>query len=522
MDSVSTHITANYGESEQPVRSIVSILRPVCMLFPDSRILRTALLVAFICMGIQAADAQSVVISSKDSEASFQVNNQEVPSRGETTQRVPSGSGFLEVEALFEGYLPQRRIVFDKMLPSSGTLWINPEVEDQIHADNQMEVKLEGLWFDMELEPDEVFEAEFETVKAYFFNNDSEVKWAYGSIGTYGLAEVAVEHNYWSPINDELVDRGFTDTTRKMLSDRSDLLFLTGTITQMKLRSVFTKKTNGKHMLSRVYTEVRWDLRDVYNREIISQDVSANSGEYSPLGKKDEDFLTTMLDDAMLTSVISFLGEAEVQKALEKKEARIVAMTDMSMAASANPVSDLGSAQSATVTVKLDKGHGSGCFISPDGLILTNFHVVPGPEAEAEIIRNDGEKCPAEFLRGNEQHDLALLKADCVTHQTFKLGNDAKYDIGNEVFAIGTPGSIELGQTLSKGIISGVRNQGEMKFLQTDVSINAGNSGGPLVNRQGELMGIVNSKLMGIGVEGIAFAIPADRISEFLKISYRE
>ncbi|MEL6733518.1 MAG: trypsin-like peptidase domain-containing protein, partial [Bacteroidota bacterium] len=80
------------------------------------------------------------------------------------------------------------------------------------------------------------------------------------------------------------------------------------------------------------------------------------------------------------------------------------------------------------------------------------------------------------------------------------------------------PKSIELGQTLSRGIISGERKVGENKLLQIDASINSGNSGGPIISADGKLVGIVNSKLIGLGIEGIAFGTPAYKLMEFLKI----
>ena len=93
-------------------------------------------------------------------------------------------------------------------------------------------------------------------------------------------------------------------------------------------------------------------------------------------------------------------------------------------------------------------------------------------------------------------------------------------EIGADVFAIGTPADKELGQTVTKGIISARRKIEGHAFLQTDVSINGGNSGGALVARSGQLLGIVNAKLVGRGIEGIGFAIPAEQVSEALQLTF--
>lgn len=66
-----------------------------------------------------------------------------------------------------------------------------------------------------------------------------------------------------------------------------------------------------------------------------------------------------------------------------------------------------------------------------------------------------------------------------------------------------------------------MREEGDLEFIQTDVSINAGNSGGPIVTKDGKVLGVVNSKLVGFGLEGIAFGIPAEKVNEFLKLNYR-
>jgi len=86
------------------------------------------------------------------------------------------------------------------------------------------------------------------------------------------------------------------------------------------------------------------------------------------------------------------------------------------------------------------------------------------------------------------------------------------------VYAIGTPSDIELGQTLSKGIISGKRLFNQKQYIQTDVSINSGNSGGALIDPQGNLLGIISAKIVGVGIEGLGFAIPIKYINESLVV----
>ena len=114
--------------------------------------------------------------------------------------------------------------------------------------------------------------------------------------------------------------------------------------------------------------------------------------------------------------------------------------------------------------------------------------------------------------------NLALLKTDTTITAPLKLGVASPVTIGTDVFAIGTPKDIRLGQTVTKGIISAKRTIEGRSYIQSDVSVNRGNSGGALTNSKGELLGVVNSKMVGMGVEGLSFAIPVSYIEEALKI----
>ncbi|MEO0641608.1 MAG: trypsin-like peptidase domain-containing protein, partial [Bacteroidota bacterium] len=183
-----------------------------------------------------------------------------------------------------------------------------------------------------------------------------------------------------------------------------------------------------------------------------------------------------------------------------------------------NTPKSLEDAQAATVTIKVDDGHGSGFFVTDDGFVLTNYHVVATTEDTLTILTLDGESFEGVLIRKDEANDLALIKVDAEPKVAFGFPNEKNFEVGNNIFTIGTPTSIELGQTLSRGIISGERKAGESELIQTDASINFGNSGGPIVSEQGELVGIINSKLVGLGVEGIAFGSPAYRLKEYLNL----
>ncbi|MDH5197469.1 MAG: trypsin-like peptidase domain-containing protein [Gemmatimonadota bacterium] len=169
------------------------------------------------------------------------------------------------------------------------------------------------------------------------------------------------------------------------------------------------------------------------------------------------------------------------------------------------------------------QGLGSGFVVSPDGLVITNQHVVAGAE-QIVVTTRDGSDYPATLLGEDPLTDIAVLRIEGTDLPTVPLGTSRTLVIGEWVIAIGNPFGYLFGNaepTVTAGVVSGVgRNllpSGEQSgvyvdMIQTDAAINPGNSGGPLVNALGEVVG-VNSSILSRsgGSEGIGFAIPIDR-----------
>ena len=161
----------------------------------------------------------------------------------------------------------------------------------------------------------------------------------------------------------------------------------------------------------------------------------------------------------------------------------------------------------AVVTIQTPTSRGSGFFVAPDTLI-TNVHVV-GTESTVTIRRSNGTTTTARVQATSPAFDIAVLKvSDVVSNQTIiPLGATASVRIGEEVIAIGTPLGF-LQNTVSRGIVSGLRDVGGATLVQTDAAINPGNSGGPLLNRNGAVIGIIKSGY--VGSDGLAFAVAID------------
>ena len=158
------------------------------------------------------------------------------------------------------------------------------------------------------------------------------------------------------------------------------------------------------------------------------------------------------------------------------------------------------------------RGQGSGFIVSPDGIVLTNAHVVQG--AREVIVRlTDRREFRARVLGTDGKTDIAVLKIDANGLPTVRLGDAKHLRAGEWVLAIGSPFGFE--NTVTAGMVSALGrslpDDGAVRFIQTDVPINPGNSGGPLFNARGEVVGI-NSQIysMSGGFQGVSFAIPID------------
>ena len=166
---------------------------------------------------------------------------------------------------------------------------------------------------------------------------------------------------------------------------------------------------------------------------------------------------------------------------------------------------------------------GSGFFITKDGYILTNYHVIEGAST-VKVTAYDGTTYDAAVIGGDEDYDIAVIKVEGTNFQPVVIGKSGSVQIGETVAAVGNPLG-ELTFSMSQGIVSCVNRAINVdgkpfNMIQVDCSINPGNSGGPLFNSYGEVIGIVSAKYSSYSnttVEGIGFAIPIDDVLAMVK-----
>lgn len=161
------------------------------------------------------------------------------------------------------------------------------------------------------------------------------------------------------------------------------------------------------------------------------------------------------------------------------------------------------------------QGVGSGFIIDPDGLIVTNYHVIQG-RAELSVTLHDGKTYTGRVIGTDPLTDLALIRIDARGLKPLHFGNSDQIYPGDWVLALGSP--LGLQETVTAGIISSVNREVALaertNYLQTDAAINPGNSGGPLVNMQGQVVGV--NTAIARGAQGIGFAIPINTLTQVL------
>ena len=185
-------------------------------------------------------------------------------------------------------------------------------------------------------------------------------------------------------------------------------------------------------------------------------------------------------------------------------------ITNLKASASSDFSSVIESAIESVVTVRTDISQASGFVIANNGYVVTNAHVLEGARA-AGVITYDGKLHSVSLIGTNSDMDIVLLKIADTSYKPLTLASSSSVQVGEKVIAIGNPLGLQF--SVSEGIVSAMHREGENglnAYIQTDAALNPGNSGGPLIDINGQVVGINNYKLGGS--ENIGFALESDYI----------
>jgi S1-C subfamily serine protease len=269
--------------------------------------------------------------------------------------------------------------------------------------------------------------------------------------------------------------------------------------------------------LSEGRCRVLWEIYDKRDQKIIYK------GETLGYAKTDGVNLHAFTY-ALMSSLRNLLASPEFVAAIERQ------LTSSLRASEDSPIRfyrlgkkaeklNIDALTKAMISIKTEKGHGSGFLINPEGYAITSYHVIANSNVLSVYLRGN-KPMEAEVIRTDPEKDLALVKLRGEEYDFLFLGNASDVKVGMDVYAIGSPLSLGLAGSVSKGVISGLRKlkDPDITLFQTDASVNPGNSGGPLINSSGEVIGIVALKLSAPGVEGLGFAVSINDAKRYLNL----
>jgi hypothetical protein len=324
-----------------------------------------------------------------------------------------------------------------------------------------------------------------------------------------------------------LKNTGFIDTVNLIFSDNNNTLVLEGKVKKIYTYSIYKKRS----FYNKAKLFMTWYVKNTYDEILDSIDTKDLSGDfvlYNYLDKKysSDKMISTadkMLGDAVDISYLKLHKNPKLTKYLKQETNFEISDAVLTLPKPSASVIEKTDAASASVIIKRkDGGHGSGFAITNDGYIVTNYHVVAGKIygklSTITIITSEGEELEGTIVRTNKFRDLALIKVNKKFEKAFSVPSAKAFKNLQDVYTIGAPKSIELGQSVSTGVISNERKANNNYLLQLGMSVNGGNSGGPLYDATGKLHGVIVSKLIGKNTEGVSFAIPAHMIEQYLKL----
>ena len=248
---------------------------------------------------------------------------------------------------------------------------------------------------------------------------------------------------------------------------------------------------------------------------VVGDRLLANSPDLTPLESQE---IVREVDPVLSPSGVAMQGGNFIATAVDQVGPAVVRIdAQREVMASGNPMMDRFFGGNPPAQPRIEEGLGSGFILAEDGVIVTNAHVVAGADRVVVTLK-DGREFEGEVIGADPVTDVAVIRIDAADLPTVSVGNVDQVRPGEWAIAIGNP--LGLDNTVTAGIISATGRSSadvripdkQVNFIQTDAAINPGNSGGPLLNEQGEVIGM-NTAIIG-GAQGLGFAIPISTVQD--------
>ncbi|MDK2777295.1 MAG: trypsin-like peptidase domain-containing protein [Pseudomonadota bacterium] len=294
------------------------------------------------------------------------------------------------------------------------------------------------------------------------------------------------------------------------------------------IKDVFLENCGINQTFNKTYVEIEWQLFSNLERRVVYKTTTrgynenwgdtprTHGGQESMAAATDDALKRLFSDQAFIENFYATLPQQPVSKYHSELSLSLHRAKPRD-----NFVKSVNNLKDSIVTVRTSSGHGSGFIISNQGHALTNYHVVG--ENQQVLLINGDKQAYATVLYKDKVRDLALLKTDSRNFSQPISAINPEVFTGESVYIIGTPLTEELDHTVTRGIISGIRMQNSMKFIQTDAAVNPGNSGGPAFNEKGEIVAIAVAGMFtdnGASLN-MNFLIPIQEALDSMNIHYQ-
>lgn len=264
---------------------------------------------------------------------------------------------------------------------------------------------------------------------------------------------------------------------------------------------------------------IEWQVFDPLRQEVVAKFETVAQGEQKKLTA---DGLEGIIMDGFRQNARAFLQREDLRALTQKAPlaSSVATVADAPITLASSPAKSggrLADAVGSVVLVQTDGGHGSGFLVSADGYLLTNAHVV----GDAKVVRirwSDGYSATGDVVRLHKGRDIALIKTSPHSRPALPL-RPGLVEAGEAAYAIGAPLDEKFQGTLTRGVVSATRIYGGLSFIQSDVTVNPGNSGGPLLDDKGRVIAITDLGYQPDGVPtGINLFIPIGDALDFLNL----
>ncbi len=362
-------------------------------------------------------------------------------------------------------------------------------------------------------------------------------------------------------LREVLVERAYVDTSLQELSTNfSNKLYIKPSIERYEFNQISSEiRSRFGWSRSVMFCDltIKWEIQSSKGTTLFTETTDVQSSDYLFTPKFgtfiaedntiEEDDFSLMIKDALETGFFQLVAINEVRQLLkdyhtdevlvpstesddafiEKEAPERLSQQDskeenlkgkLKLSVGELVARNVDDAVKASLTIKTDGNTASGFFITSNGYVITSYEAVVNQNAfTAEL--EDGSEQALSLIYYSEESELALLKMEVKNQMAIKFSKAEELEIGTSVFVIGTPLDDVLSQTVSAGIISGIRkNEEGRRRVQTDASINIGVTGGPIIDEKGRLIAVVGRETMVEGAEGVAFGIPVQVIEGALNI----